>query len=383
MDCVFGFGFRGELPAEAARLLAAANASSALRIAADLPSGTECDTGRACAGSFRADVTVALIGKKPAHVSYPARAFCGTVEVASLGVPSALFADRSAQLFETDRRRAAAPLHIPAPDAHKGTLGTLTLVCGSVGMAGACILAARAALRSGVGLVRIAADQRLYPVLAPALPECVFTLLPVDDPEALRERLRAALASATACAAGCGLGDLAGLLVPLLLEDCRVPLLLDADALNWCARHPELLSRAQAPLVLTPHPGEMARLCRDETAEIQRDRLGAAREKARETGAVVVLKGAATVIAAPNGPTAVNPTGDPGMAKGGSGDVLAGIIGSLLAQGTPPFDAAVTGAYIHGLAGDLCARSLGRRSMQPTDLLARLPEAFCLLTGTR
>ena len=155
-----------------------------------------------------------------------------------------------------------------------------------------------------------------------------------------------------------------------------MPLVVDADALNFAARRPGVLEELETPLILTPHPGEMARLCGDDISEIQADRLGAAREKARETGAVVALKGAATVVAGPDGRCAINPTGNSGMAKGGSGDVLAGIIASLAAQGIPAFEAAAAGAYLHGLAGDLCAKRLGNRSMLPTDLIDALPEAI-------
>lgn len=379
-DCVFGFSFRGELPEDVAELLAFAGTQRGLKLAADLPSGAECDTGRAGPETFRADVTVAFTGAKPAHASYPAKAYCGDVVIRPVGVPRELTEMGGARCFETDAPRAALPLKQPDAQANKGDMGKLLLVCGSEGMAGACIMAARAALRSGAGLVRVAIPKNLYPIVAPALPECIFTLY---DPFSPEEPLREALGWATACLAGCGLGNLADRVCPILLTHCHVPLVLDADGLNFLARNPEALERVQAPLVLTPHPGEMARLCQDAIAEIQADRLGAALEKARETGAVVALKGAATVIADPEGVCGINPTGNPGMAKGGSGDVLAGIIASLLAQGIAPFDAAVTGAYVHGLAGDLCAKRLGERAMLPTDLIEALPAAYRRLTAAR
>lgn len=377
LDCVFGFSFRGGLPQPVRDLFALANRLGCLKLAADLPSGAECDTGRASPGAFQADVTVAFTGLKPAHASYPAKALCGETVVRQVGVPAPALSAAQTRFSQTDLATPAALLRRPGPQSHKGDLGSLLLVCGSYGMAGACVLAARGALRCGVGLLRVAADQRIYPILAQALPEAVF--LPLDWEGCRQEsqaRLRAALENCSACVVGSGLGDLADTVCPTVFAHRGVPLVADADALNFAARHPGVLEDFPAPLVLTPHPGEMARLRDGVVAEVQADRLEAAREMARETGAVVALKGAATVIAGPDGRCAVNPTGNPGMAKGGSGDVLAGIIGSLAAQGMPPFEAAVCGAYLHGLAGDLSAKALGQRAMLPTDLLAALPQAL-------
>lgn len=377
LDCVFGFGFRGKLDESVSRVFRLCDRINSYKISADLPSGTECDTARSDENAFKADLTVCFIGLKPAHVSYPARKFCGEVKVSSLGMPEDLLSDSSPRFFVTEKSDAASPLTSPAGDANKGDLGKVALFCGSEGMAGAAFMAARAALLSGAGLVRLVIPKEIYPVLAPALPQCLFTVYAGEDLSPALSAMR----WATACVSGCGLGALAELLTPIVLGECKVPLVLDADSLNYISRDPEILSACAAPLLLTPHPGEMARLCRDETAEIQRDRLWAAREKARETGAVVVLKGAATVIASPDGRMAVNPTGNPGMAKGGSGDALAGILGSLLAQGISPFEAAVSATFVHGLAGDLAKRSFGIRSMLPTDLIDCLPEAFMSLRG--
>ncbi len=377
LDCVFGFSFRGSLSGDALDFIELANRRDCLRLAADLPSGAECDTGRVSPGAFRAHATVAFTGKKPAHCSYPAKEYCGETALCQVGVPPVLLEAAETKYFETDGGFPGICLQEPGPQSNKGDLGKLLLVCGSYGMAGACIMAARAALRCGVGLLRIAADKRIYPILAQAVPEAVFTVLDWESrSQESREKLCAALEDCTACLAGCGLGELADTVCPTVFAHCAAPLIADADALNFCARHPGVLEDAEAPLILTPHPGEMARLCGDPIPEIQADRLGAAREKARETGAVVVLKGAATVAAAPDGRCALNPTGNPGMAKGGSGDVLAGMIASFAAQGVPAFEAAVCGAYLHGLAGDLCAREYGRRAMLPTDLLWALPKVF-------
>ena len=381
VDCVFGFSFRGELSGVPAHFLGYAGNLTCLKISADLPSGVECDSGRVSAGAFRADVTVTFTGKKPANVSYPAKEFCGETVVRQVGVPAALVEGAETRLFETDDSYPAQMLAPLDPQSNKGDLGKLLLVCGSWGMAGACIMAAKAALRCGGGLLQIAVEERLYPILAQAVPQAVFLIL---DWENRREESEAllldALGRCTAVVMGCGLGERSELVCPLVFSHCQRPLVADADAVNFLARHPGFLESVSAPLVLTPHPGEMARLCDDTIPEIQSDRIGAAQQKARETGAVVVLKGAATVVAAPDGRCGVNPTGNPGMAKGGSGDVLAGMAGAFLAQGLPPFETGVLAAYLHGKAGDLCARQYTQRAMLPTDLVGALPQVFAALS---
>ena len=378
IDCVFGFGFRGDLEGDAARFLALANTHDCLRLAADLPSGVECDTGRASRNTFQAHVTVAFTGKKPAHCSYPGKAFCGETMTASVGIPPALADRAETAFFQPDSGFFQEALPPVSAQANKGDLGRLLLVCGSYGMAGACIMAARGALRCGVGLLHIAIDARAYPILAQAVPEAVFTVLDFSVP-GWEGKLEAALESCSACVIGSGLGESAGLLCPPVFSHFAQggkPLLLDADALNFCARHPGALKKIAAPLVVTPHPGEMARLLGTSIPQVQVDRLTAALGFAQETGAVTVLKGAATVTAEKGGRAAINPTGHWGMAKGGSGDVLAGSIGAFLAQGIPPFQSAVLGVYLHGLAGDLCAERFTPRAMLPTDLPDMLPEAW-------
>lgn len=377
VDAVFGFSFRGQLSGDAALFISLANAKDCPRISADLPSGAECDTGRVCPGAFRADVTVTFTGKKPANCSYPAKEYCGKTVMRQVGVPAALTEGAQTRCFELGAEHPGAWLNKPDLQCNKGSQGRLLLVCGSYGMAGACIMAARAALRCGVGLLHIAIDRRIYPIVAQAVPEAVFTVLDMEHyGEETEQELLSALGRCSACLVGCGLGQWAQTLCPLVLSHCESVLVVDADALNYVSRHPGTLEGVRAPMILTPHPGEMARLCADSISEIQADRLGAARVKAREAGGVVVLKGAATVIAAPDGRCAINPTGNPGMAKGGSGDVLAGITASLAAQGIPPFQAGALGAYLHGLAGDLCREEYSWRAMLPTDLIDMLPRVF-------
>ncbi|MFI3168928.1 MAG: NAD(P)H-hydrate dehydratase [Faecalibacterium sp.] len=297
-----------------------------------------------------------------------------------------------------------------ARETHKGSYGTLLLICGSYGMIGAAAMAAKAALRCGVGLVNVVTDTTCYPLLAPMLSEAVFTVLDATElaafpacytanpapqggagkvavpasakPNARKchnashEKLLQALRKASACVIGCGLGADAALYLPTVLAAAECPIVADADALNYLAQHPDLFQTVHAPLLLTPHPAEMARLCNKTTKEIQAERAGTAIAFAMAQGAYTILKGADTVVATPEGDAKTNPTGTAGMAKGGSGDVLAGMLGAFLAQKITPVAAAEAAVYIHGAVGELCAAALSQTSMQPTDLIAALPAYF-------
>lgn len=267
-------------------------------------------------------------------------------------------------------------------ETNKGDYGRLLSVCGSEGMAGAAAMSTLSALRCGAGIVEAALPRPIYPIVAALAPEAVFTLLDLAQDGGLtagaRAALRSALGRASACLLGCGLGKgpAARELVPLLLGEAAVPLVLDADGINLAAEHIDVLKTAHAPLILTPHPGEMARLLNTAAKDVQENREECARSFAREYGVTLVLKGAGTLVASPDGRLYRNATGNPGMAKGGSGDVLAGMVASFLAQGIEPFDAAAGAVYLHGLAGDRCAARLSRCAMLPTDLIGALPELF-------
>ena len=269
----------------------------------------------------------------------------------------------------------------PRPDdAHKGTMGTLLSICGCYGMAGACLLSSKAALRSGVGLLKCALPKSIYPIAAAGIWESVY--LPLEEtPDGKTAAanlpfLRGQAADAVLIGFGMSVCDDTRTLVRGFLEACDKPLLLDADALNCLADDPSVLRRVKAPVVITPHPAEMGRLLGVSAGEVNADREMTAKRFAADYGVIVVLKGAGTVTAAPDGRAVINTTGNSGMATGGSGDVLAGICASLLAQGGEPFTCAAAAVYLHGLAGDLAAARLGKISMLPTDLLDALPQAF-------
>ncbi len=265
-----------------------------------------------------------------------------------------------------------------AADSHKGTYGTLLSICGSYGMAGAAMFAARAASRSGVGLVKAVLPDSIYPVVATAVPEAVFVPLPNSAPEEQAARILPHLKSADALLIGCGLGKAlpTAKLLGRVLQTARCPVVLDADGINLAAEHIVLRETVTAPLILTPHPMELARLLHTTVEHVQADRESAALEAAKQTGAVVMLKGHRTVVADAERVLLVNTTGNAGMATAGMGDVLAGMIAALVAQGVSAPDAACAGVYLHGLAGDKAAKRLSMRALLPTDVLEELSTLF-------
>lgn len=271
------------------------------------------------------------------------------------------------------------------PDSHKGTYGQVLAVCGSYGMAGAAMLCARGALHSGAGLVRVALPRSVYPLIASAVPEAVFSPLAEDAhgrlSQSSADALHALVSQADALVVGCGLG--VGEDMPdLILDLCRhrrCPMILDADGINAIKPHMLIEETVPAPLIMTPHPGEMARLLGISVGEVQQQRAAIAQRFATDHGVILVLKGHRTLIAAPDRPLLENPTGNAGMATGGSGDVLAGMIGALVAQGMDPYDAAMCGVYLHGAAGDAAAARCSQHSMLPSDLIRELGGLFLKL----
>ncbi|OUP79263.1 NAD(P)H-hydrate dehydratase [Anaeromassilibacillus sp. An172] len=270
-------------------------------------------------------------------------------------------------------------------DSNKGTFGNLLAICGSYGMAGAAMMAAMGALRSGVGLMRLAIPESIYPIAAVRLPECVFHPIKTTDKTFSQSNCTELLKlceTASAVVLGCGMGwnFFTSSVTERIVESCAVPMVIDADGLNCVSEHIDILNSAKAPVIITPHPGEMARLTKTTIEEVQSNRIECACNFAKKYNVITVLKGAGTVVASPTGEHRVNTTGNPGMSTGGSGDILAGIAGSLLAQGYSPFDAACLGVFVHGLAGDITAKQQGMISMLPTDTLRNIGKAFFFIT---
>lgn len=267
-------------------------------------------------------------------------------------------------------------------DANKGTLGSLLCICGSYGMAGAAIMAGKAALKCGVGLLKTAVPQSIYPICASNILESVYYPLKETQNGAVSDEnidfLLSACENSSAVLIGCGLSvcEATKAVVKSIIEGCTKPIVIDADALNCICDNPEILRKLKAPAIITPHPGEMARLICSSAKAVNSDRENTAKSFAKSFNVITILKGQGTIIAAPNGETYINSNGNSGMATGGSGDVLSGIIGSLLAQGAEPLKAAAAGVFLHGAAGDLAAEKFGKISMLPTDMINCIPLAY-------
>lgn len=380
IDGLFGTGLNRSIEGVALDAIDIINQYSACTLSIDIPSGIDGLTGRICGGCVRADYTVTFFLPKVGMVQYPAKAFLGELTVADIGIPYAL-ADGLETCELTDSETVLWSLPPRPEDGHKGTFGKVLVLAGSFGMPGAAALCALSAYRMGSGLVRLAVPRDIVPILAARVTEAIYAPMESRDGHMVRAdntALLELLDSGDAVLAGPGLSchQETRELVHQVIDLCRKPLVLDADALNVIASDTEVLSRLRCEAVITPHPAEMARLLGTDTDSVQADRIGTAKAFAEEYGLTVVLKGAGTVIAGPDGRVSVNPTGNSGMATAGSGDVLAGMIASLLGQDVPPYEAAVAGAYIHGLAGDLAAEEKGACGMTASDISEHIGDAL-------
>jgi NAD(P)H-hydrate epimerase len=389
LDAVLGTGQSRPVAEPLAGALRLVRQSRLPVVALDLPTGADADTGAFDPNGLPAYVTFVLGRPKTGLVVNPVASACRELETVDIGLPPGLDHDLSTELIDAGLARRILPRR--PHDAHKGTFGRALIIAGSENYIGAGVLAARAASRSGVGLVELAMPRPAHNQAAGAVEEAIYRPLPVTEAgdvdvlAAGQEALRAAVdASAVLIGPGLGQGRATASFVNAFLA-CRpehAPAVLDADALNIVAAAYRWRDRVPGELLLTPHPGEMARLLGSTTAAVQRDRLLAATSLASVLRATVVLKGAATVIAAPDGRLRISPWVNSGLARGGSGDALAGLIAGLLAQRPGElFDAAALGVYLHGVAADVARRELGEHGMTPGDVISRLPAAFLTLSG--
>lgn len=385
VDALLGTGLsrapEGRL-AEAIGRISAWRASGARVVAADLPSGLDSDTGKAHSPCVTADVTVSFGYLKVGQALEPGATKCGRLELVDIGLSprAAVSVLKDAPISLLEERDVRGRLPVRHADSHKGTFGHVLIIAGSPGKTGAAALAGLGALRGGAGLVTVATRPEALPHVMQHAPELMGLELTHDGPLGPRD-LNALLdaaegKSAVVIGPGIARGDETGLLLGTLLEELQVPCVLDADALNALAGNLEALNAAKCELLLTPHPGEMARLLGLTVPEVQENRVAIARAFAKDHQLVLALKGARTLIAREDGAIFINPTGNPGMATGGTGDVLAGLCGALLGQGLSTEDAAVAGVYVHGLAGDLAAARRGRLGLVASDLLDGLCEVW-------
>jgi len=382
IDALLGTGLRDEVSGVFQCVINAMNAADRPIVAVDIPSGLSADSGTLLGEHVRAELTVTMALPKRGLLLYPAADSVGRLVVVDIGFPAALREHVMIHCHALEGHAIAAQLQSRRADSHKGTYGHVLLVAGSIGKTGAGALASMAALRTGAGLVSLALPHSLNAAMEAKLTEVMTIPLPEAEPGVLGgeaiPRIIEALEGKSALILGPGLGTHPETVrcIHELLRQVHIPTVVDADGLNALPLDPEGIGSIQTPLVLTPHPGELARLRRTTTAAIQVDRLAAAQETANLWQAVVVLKGAHTVIAEPEGALYVNLSGNPGMATAGSGDVLSGMIGALLGQGYLPSWAARVAVHAHGVAGDLAATAVGERSLIAGDLVETLSDAF-------
>ncbi|MGQ9677875.1 MAG: NAD(P)H-hydrate dehydratase [bacterium] len=381
VDAIFGTGVSAPLEGIFAQVVQLINESGAYVISVDIPSGIDADTGKILNLAVKAKLTVTMGAPKYGLILYPGKIYAGKLRIADIGIPSKIIADL-ADTFLVTEDDISQNLPHRRPDGHKGTFGTCLVVAGSRGYSGAACLTAMAAVRAGAGLVRLAYPHSLTPVIE----SCV--LEPVKHP--LPETPKATLglealpyifdlaAKATSIAIGPGIStqlETKKLLLELL-PHIKVPVVIDADGINNLISEDETIHRCSAPLILTPHPGELGRLINIPPAEINANRIAVARTAARQLNCVIVLKGAPTVTATPDGKAFVNTTGNSGLGSGGTGDVLTGLIAGLLAQGATSLQAAITAVFCHGRAADIAVEKLSEYSLTASDLLQFLPLVF-------
>jgi ADP-dependent NAD(P)H-hydrate dehydratase / NAD(P)H-hydrate epimerase len=380
VDALLGTGFQGEPRGTVAAMIRAANLAARPTLAVDVPSGMDADTGHVSAVHVRATETITFGLPKLGLLSYPGRAAAGSLTVADICLPRPLLEDPAIRTEWITGERAAA-LWPPRPaTTHKGDSGRLFILAGSAGLAGAAALACEGALRAGAGLVTLGIPASLHDVMAVKLTEAMTLPLPEIETRAhspdsagqVRERLR----NGGALAAGPGFGrdPRSGELLRAVLAGCPVPVVVDADGLYLLSPAGE--GTFPARCVITPHPGEMARLLGTETSEVESNRVETARGAAARFGCVVVLKGPATVVAAPDGRLAINSSGGAALATGGTGDTLTGILGACLARGLEPYEAAVGAVFLHGLAGEIAGERFGAPGAIAGDVAASVPEAL-------
>lgn len=386
IDAVFGTGFSGQLTGQTAKLITAVNKYSdrnnAPVIALDMPSGADAETGEVAGSCVRAEYTVTFAAPKTGQLTFPAAEYCGIVRAVNIGIPPDAFDKFIApvELLEEDAVKSMLPKR--AKDSNKGDYGKLYCLCGSLGMAGAAAMPVLSALRCGAGIVTAGVPKSIYSVVASKLNEALVYPLEETGSGSLAlsnlMRLTESSEKGSALLIGCGLSHNPETvsLIRELVRSATCPVVLDADGINAFEGHIDILRESKAELILTPHPGEMARIIGRSIAEVQASRLRTAAEFAADAGVTLVLKGAYTVIAGKTGSVWINPTGNPGMARGGSGDILAGMVASFAAQGFTPESAACSAAYLHGLAGDRCAQRLSQYGMLPTDMLMEIPQIF-------
>jgi hydroxyethylthiazole kinase-like uncharacterized protein yjeF len=379
VDALLGTGVSRIVEGHLGGLIDLINQTELPAMAVDIPSGLDADTGLPWGRAVRAEVTVTFGHPKRGLLLYPGAELAGDLQIVSIGVPGFVSEQAGVDGEIVTESRVRPLLKKRSANTHKGTFGHLLVIAGSLGKTGAAAMVGQSAMRIGCGLVTVATTANAQATLESKCLEVMVDNIiekadaPISDK--VNKRIGQFLEEKQAVIVGPGLSTASGIssLVVRILQTLEVPAVVDADGINILAKDPSGAGRISAPMVFTPHPGEMARLLKKTVPTIQADRVGAAREAAKWHQVIVVLKGANTVIASPDGQTFINTSGNPGMASGGMGDVLTGIIGGLLAQKIEPLDAALLGVYLHGLAGDRAAERQSMTGLIASDVIDEIP----------
>ena len=379
IDAILGTGLKSDVKGFYKKAIEFINELNKPVLAVDIPSGLNSDTGQVCGACIQADATATFAFAKTGHHMHPGAQYTGALRIVDIGLPTHIAAAVNPRQWLITPRLIKTYIAPRKPDAHKGTTGHLLIIAGSPGKTGAAAMTSTSALRSGAGLATLAVAETLNPVLEPQVLEAMTAPLPEVQPGILGNSAFDAIVSlmqGKKCAAigpGLGQAEMTAKLVGRLIKNSPIPLIVDADGLNNLASQTDILKKAQAPIILTPHPGEMARLMGISTAEIQQDRIKYARDFAAAFNVHVVLKGAFTVVAHPDGRIYLNSTGNAGMASGGMGDVLTGIIAGLLTQGLSPEHASRSGVYLHGAAADTLTQTIAPYGYLAGEVMAAIP----------
>lgn len=379
VDSIFGTGLGSPVTGLHAEVIDYINGLDKEIIAVDMPSGIDASTGSVLGTAVKADLTLTMALPKLGLYTFPGREYAGRVEVIDIGVPEALLEDIEIKwsLISDKDMRFLRPRRT---DSHKGLYGHLLILAASPGLTGAAYMCGMGSMRIGAGLSTIGVPESLNAIMEEKTTEVMTAPVPETKDKTFGivslDKIRSLIQGKTALVIGPGIGNSPEVfgMIEAILKEVQVPTVLDADGLNAFKGKASALKKVKTKLVLTPHPGEAARLLETDTAGIQNDRIGAAVKLSGLTGATVVLKGAGTVIASPNGRVFINPSGNPGLATAGTGDVLSGMLGGLLAQGYEPVESSTAAAYIHGLAGDEVKKAQGELGMMATDLLEYIPK---------
>ncbi|THB80310.1 MAG: NAD(P)H-hydrate dehydratase [Desulfobacteraceae bacterium] len=387
VDAILGTGLKSDVKGFFHGIIQMLNQMSQPVFSVDIPSGLNSDTGQPCGIAVQADATATFAFAKAGHILFPGNQHTGELRVIDIGIPGFIADQEGVSLSLMEKEKIAALFKPRRFDAHKGTFGHLMVVAGSAGKTGAATLCSNAAMKCGTGLVTLAVPESLYPPAGSLFPEIMAHILPEPEENgtfagcfssAHVDQLleQAKTRTALAVGPGIGTGTATGRLVRELIRHSPCPVVLDADGLNCIADDTDLLKAAKSPLVLTPHPGEMARLIHGDTATVQENRLQTGQDFAVKHGVTLVLKGAQTLVCLPGGHVYICPCGNPGMASGGMGDVLTGLIAGFLAQGFTAEQAAKAGVFIHGRCADLLSESFGGFGFLASDIIEHIPDGI-------